>query len=142
MSKATENSEEVKSPKVLQVEILPPRDDERNYYQQTGNNFSSPGFGQRDYGPQGKIVWSYSNFNNPGCVAAAITFGIFLILVARYGLLAGIGFFVFHVIGSIINTMLASRALMAGRSYPLWPGRIINWLICALLTIWLAGGDI
>lgn len=120
------------SPKVLQVEILPPRDDQEGYAQ---------GEEQRRYGnPYNRRIWSYSTFNNPGCLTGSITFSLFLILLFQYGLLAGIGFFVFHIIGSVIIAIQASRSLMLGRPFSPMPARIINWIACYLLVTWLSKG--
>lgn len=126
-----EKPENEKSPKVLKVEILPPRDEGEEQY----SAYS------RKPGSSRNVIWTYSSYNNPGCLIASITFGIFLVLVAKYGLLAGIGFIVFHIIGSIASALLASRALIAGRPFSPWPARILNWLVCTLLTVWLAGGQ-
>ena len=129
------------SPKILDVEILPPRDDEESFSSHS-SQYGRPGSEQRyrraqaSYGSFG----TFSTINNPGCLTASVTFGLFLISLFQYGILAGIGFFVFHIIGSIFIAVQASKALMAGRSFSPWTARICNWVICYLLTSWLAGG--
>ena len=74
------------------------------------------------------------------CLAPCITFALFLVCLAQFGLLAGIGFVFFHIVGSVAGSMRDMRLLMRGREPNPWPWRIGNWLACFLLTAWLAGG--
>lgn len=73
-----------------------------------------------------------------GCAAMFITFFIFLVLTAQYGLLAGICFIFFHIIGAIAGSFYATRRLIVGLPWNPWPWRAGNWLVSFLLTVWLA----
>ena len=61
-------------------------------------------------------------------------------VTARFGLLASIGFMVFHAIGSVLNSMREMRSMLAGNPPNPWPGRILSWTISFLLVGWLSGG--
>lgn len=78
--------------------------------------------------------------NFGGCGPMIITFILFIICLAQYGALAGIGFLVFHIIGSILGSLRATRTMMLGYLWNPWPWRIGNWCVSFLLTVWLAGG--
>lgn len=95
--------------------------------------------------PSGRKVYynnlfAYSPVDMGGCLPACVSFALFFICTGQYGLLAGIGFLVFHIIGSILGSVRAARLLMNGIVWNPWPWRIGNWLISFMLTIWLAGG--
>lgn len=87
----------------------------------------------------GKTI-TFAPIDNSGCLAAFITLCIFMACLFQWGLLAAIGFIVFHTIGNIISSIHSARQLMRGFMYNIWNLRIINWLISFFLTAWLAGG--
>lgn len=85
-------------------------------------------------------VWTFSPLDRNGCLGPAITFTLFVICIAQFGILAGIGFAVFYIIGAILGSLRFTRMLMEGRPCNPWGWRVGNWTISLLLTIWLAGG--
>ena len=85
-------------------------------------------------------IWTSGRMEQNACLAPCITFALFLVCLAQFGLLAGIGFVFFHIVGSVAGSMRDMRLLMQGREPNPWPWRIGNWLVCFLLTAWLAGG--
>lgn len=92
------------------------------------------------YQPSMGRVWMGTYGGDQGCLAAFITFFLFMVCLGSYGLLAAIGFFVFHIIGSIMGAFQSSRCLMVGAPWNPWPWRCGNWIISFLLTVFLAGG--
>ena len=69
-----------------------------------------------------------------------ITLALIIIAGIQFGLLASIGFMVFHAIGSVLNSMREMRSMLAGNPPNPWPGRILSWTISFLLVGWLSGG--
>lgn len=97
------------------------------------------GYGRRQNYAYGR-VFTLAPVDNGGCMASFITVMLFLICLGQYGLLAAIGFFVFHLIGSILGSVHSARQLMRGLPYSVWGWRAGNWIISFLATVWLAGG--
>ena len=85
-------------------------------------------------------VWTATGADGAGCLAPCITLALFLVCLSQFGLLAAIGFVVFHVIGSIAGSIRAMRRLVEGRQPNPWSWRLGNWFISFMLTAWLAGG--
>ena len=85
-------------------------------------------------------VWTATGADGAGCLAPCITLALFLVCLSQFGLLAAIGFVVFHVIGSIAGSLRAMRRLVEGRQPNPWSWRLGNWFISFMLTAWLAGG--
>ncbi len=83
-------------------------------------------------------VWMGGNDQN-GCMAPAITFAIFMVCLAQFGFLAGIGFVFFHIIGAALGVVRDLRQFSTGRLPNPWPWRIGNWAVSFLLTAWFAG---
>lgn len=75
-----------------------------------------------------------------GCLAPAITLGIFLGCCLQLGLLAGIGFAVFYGIGAVLGTMRQVRLAMQGQVTNPWIWRIGNWIISLMLVSGLVRG--
>lgn len=105
----------------------------------------SNGSGQNFYKQRRRPFFSsqtitFAPIDNTGCAAAMITCFIFLCCLFQWGLLAGIGFIVFHTIGNIIASVYSARRLMRGLLYNIWNLRIINWVLSFFITAWLAGG--
>ena len=73
-------------------------------------------------------------------LAPGITLALIIIAGIQFGLLASIGFMVFHAIGSVLNSMREMRSMLAGNPPNPWPGRILSWTISFLLVGWLSGG--
>ncbi|MBD5553449.1 MAG: hypothetical protein HDQ44_03835 [Desulfovibrio sp.] len=104
-----------------------------------GQRFSSQG--QRRYqGQSFNGVWVMPGIDRDGCLGPAISLALFLICLAQFGVLAGIGFFVFYALGAILGAIHASHRLMEGKPCNAWAWRIGNWIISFALTVWLAGG--
>lgn len=86
-----------------------------------------------------QTVWASGPGRSAG-LAPGITLALIIIAGIQFGLLASIGFMVFHAIGSILNSMREMRSMLAGRAPNPWPGRILSWSISFLLVGWLSGG--
>lgn len=86
-----------------------------------------------------QTVWTSGPGRSAG-LAPGITLALIIIAGIQFGLLASIGFMVFHAIGSILNSMREMRSMLAGRAPNPWPGRILSWSISFLLVGWLSGG--
>lgn len=83
---------------------------------------------------------SAAPINASGCMAPAITLGLFIVCLGQFGLFAAISFFVFHLIGAIMGSIHQARLLIAGLPASPWPWRVGNWVVSFLITMWLAGG--
>ena len=138
--------------RVLDAEVLEPgqEHDRRNGHagafddqdRHSGRGFGGAEF-RRGFGTGGLRfghIWTSGRMEQNACLAPCITFALFLVCLAQFGLLAGIGFVFFHIVGSVAGSMRDMRQLMQGREPNPWPWRIGNWLVCFLLTAWLAGG--
>lgn len=105
-----------------------------------GGSGSSNAWGN-DYNQRRSVNWVYMPLNNlDGCWPAVVTFALFFVCLGQYGVLAGIGFLVFHIIGSIMGSLRAARYLALGIPWNPLPWRIGNWCVSFILTAWLAGG--
>lgn len=102
-------------------------------YYRVGGVFSNGGAG---FGR----VWTATGADGAGCLSPCVTFALFLVCLSQFGLLAAIGFVVFHVVGSIAGSIRAMRRLVEGRQPNPWSWRLGNWFISFMLTAWLAGG--
>lgn len=118
--------------RAIEAEILQPDD--------TGHSGTS--WNNAGYRREGNVYsyWSVAPVYGNGCLGGAITFGLFIVCLGQYGLLAAIGFMVFYAIGGVIGSVYAARRLMGGMPANPWVWRIGNWLISFTLTVWLAGG--
>lgn len=85
-------------------------------------------------------VWTATGADGNACLVPCITFALFLVCLSQFGLLAGIGFAVFHLAGSIAGSIRSMRLLMEGRQANPWTWRLGNWFVSFMLTVWLAGG--
>lgn len=86
-----------------------------------------------------QTVWTSGGSRQAG-LAPGITLALIVIAGIQFGLLASIGFMVFHAIGSVLNSMREMRSMLAGNPPNPWPGRILSWTISFLLVGWLSGG--
>lgn len=101
-------------------------------YWRVGGTFNNGGtFGR---------VWTATGADGAGCLAPCITFALFFVCLSQFGLLAGIGFAVFHLAGSIAGSIRTMRRLVEGRPTNPWGWRLGNWFVSFMLTSWLAGG--
>lgn len=100
----------------------------------TGNSFG----GFQAGSPLGQI-WMTGQGNSNACLAPCITFAIFLVCLAQFGFLAGLGFVFFHTIGSVAGTLRQMRLMTTGVMPNPWLWRMGNWVLSFLLTAWLAG---
>lgn len=111
-----------------------------------GEIIDSEEWGQPGGGYGRRQSYAYSRaftlapIDNGGCLASFVTVMLFLICLGQYGLLAAIGFFVFHLIGSILGSVHSARQLVRGLPYNVWSWRVGNWIVSFLVTVWLAGG--
>lgn len=123
------------------------RQDGSEGYGQTGGQgrFYQRTFGGSNFGgfqagsPLGRI-WITSRDSSNACLAPCITFAIFLVCLAQFGFLAGLGFVFFHTIGSLAGTLRQMRLMTVGVMPNPWLWRMGNWILSFLVTIWLAGG--
>ena len=121
--------------RVLDAEVLEPGQE------QSRNHHGAFDEERRGFdGAQSGQIWISGRTNQNACLAPCISFALFLVCLAQFGLLAGIGFVFFHVVGSVAGGLRAMRLLMQGRQANPWSWRMGNWLISFLLTAWLAGG--
>lgn len=130
--------------RVLEAEVLEPDREHGNDDHDSmsgGRDFGGARFGGFGYGGLhfGR-VWTSGRAEENACLAPCISFALFLVCLAQFGLLAGIGFVFFHVAGSVAGGLRTMRLLMQGRQANPWSWRMGNWLISFLLTAWLAGG--
>jgi hypothetical protein len=96
--------------------------------------FRSTGMGNMGFGS----MWT-SGGDQSGCLAPCVTFALFMVCLAQFGFLAGIGFVVFHTMGSVMGVLRDLRQISAGRIPNPWPWRLGNWAVSFMLTAWLAG---
>lgn len=85
-------------------------------------------------------VWMATGADGNACLVPCITFALFLVCLSQFGLLAGIGFAVFHLAGGVAGSIRSMRLLMEGRQANPWAWRLGNWFVSFMLTVWLAGG--
>ena len=112
---------------------------------ENGSSYQSSNTGADSYARQGRRAYArrtitFAPVDTTGCLAAFITLSIFFACLFQWGLLAAIGFIVFHTIGSVVSSIHTARQLMRGLSYNIWSLRISNWIISFFITAWLAGG--
>lgn len=100
-------------------------------FYRVGGTFGNGGFGR---------VWTATGVDRNTCLAPCVTFALFFVCLSQFGLLAGIGFAVFHVAGSIAGSIRSMRRLVEGRPVNPWGWRLGNWFVSFMLTAWLAGG--
>lgn len=96
--------------------------------------FGSAGMGGMGFGR----MWTTGG-DQSGCLAPCVTFALFMVCLAQFGFLAGIGFVVFHTMGAVMGVLRDLRQIGAGRMPNPWPWRLGNWAVSFLLTAWLAG---
>lgn len=118
--------------KPLEVEIV----ENGSYY---GSSGSRAYYGRRQGAYAGRTI-TFAPVDTTGCLAALITLSIFFACLFQWGLLAAIGFIVFHTIGSVLSSIHTARQLIRGLPYNIWSLRICNWIISFFITAWLAGG--
>lgn len=85
-------------------------------------------------------VWTATGASGTSCLAPCITFALFFVCLSQFGLLAGLGFAVFHLVGGIAGSIRSMRLLVEGREANPWSWRLGNWFVSFMLTVWLAGG--
>lgn len=110
-----------------------------------GTSYQSSRTGGGAYGGQRRREYvnrtiTFAPVDTTGCLAALITLTLFFACLFQWGLLAAIGFIVFHTIGSVISSIHTARQLVRGLSYNIWNLRICNWVISFFITAWLSGG--
>lgn len=101
------------------------------FYRVGGTFGNGAGFGR---------VWTATGADGNACLAPCVTFALFFVCLSQFGLLAGIGFAVFHLAGSIAGSIRSMRRLVEGRPANPWAWRLGNWFVSFMLTAWLAGG--
>ena len=72
--------------------------------------------------------------------APAITVFLLIVVLVRFGFLAGLGFLFFYAIGAAFGTLQLIRRIAEGKAASPWLWRIANWTISFLLAGWLSGG--
>ena len=85
-------------------------------------------------------VWTATGVSGTSCLTPCITFALFFVCLSQFGLLAGLGFAIFHLVGSIVGSIRSMRLLVEGREANPWSWRLGNWFVSFMLTVWLAGG--
>lgn len=84
-------------------------------------------------------VWTGGAGDQTGCLSPCVTFALFMVCLAQFGFLAGIGFVFFHTIGVVLGVLRDLRQFSAGRLPNPWVWRLGNWGVSFLITAWLAG---
>lgn len=79
-------------------------------------------------------------FDTASRYAPAITVFLLIVVLVRFGFLAGLGFLFFYVIGAAFGTLQLIRRIAEGKAVYPWLWRIANWAIAFLLAGWLSGG--
>lgn len=105
-----------------------------------GGNGGHGGYGAPGFGGGFERIRTITGGDGNACLAPCITLALFLVCLSQFGLLAAIGFLVFHTIGGIAGSLRSMRLLMAGRLVNPWAWRLGNWFVSFMLTLWLAGG--
>ena len=72
--------------------------------------------------------------------APAITAFLLIVVLIRFGFLAGLGFLFFYVIGAAFGTVQLIRRMAEGKAVYPWLWRIGNWAVSFVLAGWLSGG--
>lgn len=72
--------------------------------------------------------------------APAITAFLLIVVLVRFGFLAGLGFLFFYVISAAFGTVQLIRRMAEGKAVYPWIWRIGNWAVSFLLAGWLSGG--
>lgn len=80
----------------------------------------------------------WTPINTDGCAPFVITLALFLGCLIQFGILAAIGFFVFHLIGSVLGITYGANRLIMGKPVNPWALRILNWTLSFMLTAFLA----
>lgn len=136
-------------PHVVNAEVLGPEtpshdrmQDNNAHHRTFGVNteghesYNAFGNGSMRFGP----IWSAGRAEQNACLAPCISFALFLVCLVQFGVLAGIGFVFFHILGSVVGSLREMRELMQGRKPNPWAWRIGNWFVSFLLVAWLSGG--
>lgn len=117
-----------------------PREEGSGWGPGSGGRFYRVGGTFSNGGARFGRVWTGTGADASGCLAPCITVALFLVCLSQFGLLAAIGFMVFHVAGSIAGSVRAMRRLVEGRQPNPWAWRLGNWFVSFMATAWLAGG--
>lgn len=161
----------------IDPEILPPEGQEsgrhgaRNIFGQTGTGSTQEqGQGQHGSGSFRFAMWHGANSGGNGtsggiggmgmgrssCLPGCITLFLLLVCSVQFGVLAALGFLIFHLVGSGMVLALTLQQMMRGRpaylwlipllgpslSPVVWPwlGRVVVWGSSWALVGWLSGG--
>ncbi|WP_241159600.1 hypothetical protein [Desulfovibrio sp. ZJ200] len=139
-------------PRVVNAEVLGPETASHEHTQDSNRHHRHDGtFGNKAHGPESHNVfgdgsmrfghiWSTGRAEQNACLAPCISFVLFLVCLVQFGVLAGIGFVFFHLLGSVAGSLREMRQLMLGRKPNPWVWRIGNWFVSFLLVAWLSGG--
>ena len=134
-SPGAQTQEEPIPHQTLEVEIINPDGTREKVNPGGGRRWRATGRGQNMYGS----AWNFAPMDNSGCVAAFLTCFLFLVCLAQFGALAGIGFLVFHTVGSIMGSVHFARRLMRGLPANIWLWRVGNWVVSFFLVALLSG---
>lgn len=134
----TTNRDNNEKEKVYEAEVI------HEEYHREGS--ASYGNNRQDRGFQGR-TWSWSSmsgglggFDTASRYAPAVTFFLLVVVLFRFGFLAGLGFLFFYALGAAFSTVQLVRRIAEGRTANPWPWRIGNWAVSFLLAGWLSGG--
>ncbi len=139
-------------PRVVNAEVLGPETASHEHTQDSNRHHRRDGtFGNKAHDPESHNVfgdggmrfgsiWSTGRTEQNACLAPCISFVLFLVCLVQFGVLAGIGFVFFHILGSVAGSLREMRQLMLGRKPNPWVWRIGNWFVSFLLVAWLSGG--
>lgn len=124
---------------VLEAEVLGPDDGSSQEHAQAFAAQGQGAAGGQRFGVIGKS-FTWSSGGQRACFAPIITLSLFLVCLVQFGVLAGIGFVFFHVLGSALAAVIRLRLVFASTHVNPWFFRLCVWVGSFLLTAWLAGG--
>ena len=75
---------------------------------------------------------------NDSCLPGCITLIMLLTCITQFGVLAGVAFFFFYLVGSGIAAFISIQRFMLGAPLNPWVPRVVVWTACLLLTALLA----
>lgn len=127
-------------PEVIDVEVVSARTERREDAHEDGGGHAGR-FGGFGGGFHSGGVWFHSGLAGDPLDrwAPAVTLALFVVVLVRFGFLAGLGFLFFHLAGSAVGMYRNIRALTLGRTpHPrLW--RLASWAGSFALAGWLSG---
>lgn len=132
-----------REPEIIDVEVVSARTERR---EDSREDRGDPGgFGGRGGWSGGGFhsggVWFHAGLADDPLArwAPGVTLALFVVVLVRFGFLAGLGFLFFHLAGSAVGMYRNIRALTQGRTPHPWLWRLASWAAAFGLAGWLSG---